>query len=137
MGSMSRPIWRPEFAPLMVRLPLGGYLLALGYMKFKDIVGFMENVKAVKVLPEQFAMPFGVLLPYVELAIGGFLIIGLWTTLSAVCAGVILLFYIYIFGVFLGGTWIPSREVILLICALSLLSSGSGAMSIDRFRQDG
>ena len=137
MSSMSRPIWRPEFAPLLVRLPVGWYLFALAYAKFHDLPGFMENIQKIGVVPQHFALPFGVLLPYLEMAIGVFLMLGLWTTLSGIVAAFLLLFYVYIFGVFAPGTWILNRDIMLAIFSLSLLASGAGAFSIDSFRKDG
>ena len=136
MTSMSRPIWKPEFAALLIRLVLGCYLLALAHAKFNDLPGFMENVQKIGVVPKQFALPFGVLLPYIELAVGAFLVLGLWTTLCGVVTAVILLFYVHIFGIFVPGTWILQKDFILVLCSLSLLSSGSGGFSIDSFRKD-
>ncbi|NLF24769.1 MAG: DoxX family membrane protein [Deltaproteobacteria bacterium] len=137
MTSMSRPIWKPEIAALLIRLMLGCYLLALAHAQFYDLPGFMKNVQEIGVVPEQFALPFGVLLPYIELTIGSFLILGLWTTLCGIVAALILLFNVHIFGIFVPGTWILRRDFILVLCSLSLLSSGSGGLSIDGFRKDG
>jgi uncharacterized membrane protein YphA (DoxX/SURF4 family) len=144
MSSMSRPIWKPELAGLMVRVPIGCYFVAIACAKFRDMPGFMEGFKKLGVMPDHAAMPVAVLLPYFELLMGAFLILGLWTTLSAIISSVVLLLYMYIYGgVFEPGTearlhtWILNKEFIVLAGCLSLLSSGAGALSIDGFRQSG
>jgi len=60
-----------------LRLLLGGTLLVFGASKLPDLAGFVDTVIRYKVLPESLAVPYGYALPWAEVAVGLFLILGL------------------------------------------------------------
>jgi uncharacterized membrane protein YphA (DoxX/SURF4 family) len=78
------------------------------------------------------------LLPYFELAAGVLLIVGIWTTLAAMLTSLMLLSFVIAFGAFpKGGELLFNKDILLLAASVSLLYSGAGALSIDRFRKTG
>ena len=135
--SLSRPIWPAQFGGFFIRIPLGLYFLLAGRLKFENLQAFVNNVKEYKVLPADLAILYGVVVPYVEVAVGVLLIIGFFTTITSVVSSLLLISYIYAVGIFPPGQSLFSKDLILLGANLSLLSIGPGLLSIDRFRQAG
>lgn len=141
--AMNRPIWSPSLAGTFVRIPIGLYFVLTGLVKLKDISTFIATVKALGILPDQAATLFAGLLPYIEIVMGSFLVVGVWTTLAAVVTSFLLIAFILALGLFPYSSAegqiynIFNKDLILLGGTLSLLSSGAGAFSIDGFRQSG
>ncbi len=135
--ALHKPIWHPSLAGLLVRIPLGLYFLAAGFVKLDNLDAFVETIKQMGFLPAKVATLYGVLLPYMEIATGGALVLGLWTTLSAVVAACMLASFVLVFGVFPypDNPHLFNKDLLLLSGALSLLSSGAGAFSIDGFKE--
>ena len=134
---LNEPIGNADIGPLLVRMPLGLYFLAAGFAKLDNIPGFIKEVQSAHVLPDHLATLYAILLPYGEMATGLLLILGIWTTLAAVLSSLMLLSFIIAIGVFPNGGYLFNKDVILLGGALSLLYSGGGSLSIDRFRKSG
>jgi uncharacterized membrane protein YphA (DoxX/SURF4 family) len=134
--NISAPIGDARYAPFFIRVTLGAYFAYAGYIKVQDVPFFIEELKQFSFIPEHLATLVGILLPYVEIAIGGMLILGLWTTLSGILACVLLASFIYAYGIF-PRPQIPNKDFILFAAALSLLYSGAGALSLDSFRKGG
>jgi len=85
---MSKPIPRIDFLgnakiTFALRLLLGGTLLVFGASKLPDLAGFVDTVIRYKVLPESLAVPYGYALPWAEVAVGLFLILGLGLKFAA------------------------------------------------------
>jgi uncharacterized membrane protein YphA (DoxX/SURF4 family) len=78
----------------VARLVLGGVWLAAGLSKIGDLAGSGRAVVAYRLLPAGPADALGSVLPFVEIAIGALLVVGLATRLVAVASGVLLLAYI-------------------------------------------
>lgn len=140
---INEPIGNPIFGPLFVRLALGLHFIMEGRAKLSMRNGlvapdFVREVKALTVMPEQVSTVYAILLPYLLLAVGGLILIGLWMTLTAGLAVVILSSVVYMWGMYASQSpLIFSSNVIFLLVAISLLYSGAGALSIDRFRKGG
>lgn len=134
---MSEPVGNSVYGPMFVRVTLGAYFILAGLMKLDNINAFVEQVQQFKLLPEQIAVVYGILLPYFEIGVGALLVLGAWTTLAAGLATVMLVSFIIALGVFPNTDSLFNKDVILLGAALSLLYTGSGALSLDRFRRAG
>lgn len=137
------PIGSAIYAPLFVRITLGFFFYFSGRAKLDGLPGyvlpqFVKQVKEYNILPDQLATVYAILLPYLEIILGGLLIVGLWTTLAAGLAALILGSFVYLFGLYSGnGRIVLNKDLVLLGAALSLLYSGAGVFSIDKFRKGG
>jgi uncharacterized membrane protein YphA (DoxX/SURF4 family) len=132
--SLSSPIWKSSLGPLLVRLPLGLYLFIAGYKKFLAPNEFIEAVKTFNVLPDHLAVLYGVILPYAEMLSGFLLFFGFLTTLAAAISSLVLLSVVIAVGVTPQDSPIFNKDILLLGASMSLLATGSGAVSIDDFR---
>ena len=135
--SFNRPIWHPSLAGFLIRIPIGLYFIIAGLVTLDHLDAFVEAVKQLGFLPVKAATLYAVLLPYLEIAIGGLLIVGLWTTLCAVVAAFMLFSFILVFGIFPypSNPQLFNKDVLLLGAVLSLLASGPGAFSVDGFKE--
>ncbi|MBN8548039.1 MAG: DoxX family protein [Deltaproteobacteria bacterium] len=134
---MNEPIGNPIYAPFFVRVSLGIYFVLAGFSKLENIPGFVHEVQGHHILPEHAATLYAILLPYAEMATGSLLVVGIWTTLAAMLSSLMLVSFVYAFGIFPGGSHLFNKDILLLGGSLSLLWSGAGALSIDRFRKTG
>ena len=125
------------FAPVFLRIALGAYLLMAGFLKLDNLGSFVTEVKELEILPAQFATVYGIVMPYMEIFAGALLIIGLWTILGAFIAAFHFGTMVYIFGIFTTGGDLLNKDLILLAGAISILYSGAGALSFDKFKQAG
>ena len=134
---LHQPVGNPIYAPLLVRISIGGYFILAGLMKLNNIPHFVQEVQAFHILPPHLAMVYGILLPYTEIAVGSLLVLGIWTTLAAILASLMLVSFVFAMGFFPSSGDLYNKDLILLAGSLSLLFSGAGALSIDRFRKTG
>lgn len=134
---MNEPIGNPIWGPFFIRVALGAYFLLAGLAKLDNIQGFIQEVQSFNILSPHMSTLYGILLPYVEIAGGTLLILGIWTTLAALLISLMLLSFVIAFGFFPRGGSMFNKDILLLAAALSLMYSGAGAMSIDRFRKTG
>lgn len=75
------------------RLILGGVLLVAGGLKVTDPYASATSVRAYQVLPVPLANFLGFALPFIEVGLGMFLIVGIWVRyLSLVSAALMLVF---------------------------------------------
>lgn len=130
---LNQPIGRSEYASLIVRVPLGLYFIMAGLLKLNDVNVFIEVVKSYNLLSGNVATLVGILIPYLEIGVGGLMILGLWTTLAGILASVLLSSYIYAIGLSVEDLF--NKDFILLGVAVSLLFSGPGAFSIDGIKK--
>jgi uncharacterized membrane protein YphA (DoxX/SURF4 family) len=82
---------------LLARIIVGGTLVLAGVLKVGDPGGSIRAVNAYQLLPLGVAEWVGYALPYLEIAIGLLLVIGLFTRTVAVVAG--LLMAAFVFGI--------------------------------------
>jgi uncharacterized membrane protein YphA (DoxX/SURF4 family) len=81
-------------------------------------------------------MVIGVITPYLEVVSGVMLIVGFCTTLAALIMSVLLSIFIYLFGIYpKGSSELFNKDIILLTASISLLFTGAGALSLDKFRK--
>ncbi|WP_082104314.1 MauE/DoxX family redox-associated membrane protein [Demequina soli] len=69
---------------LVVRLSMAGILIAAAIPKMMDIPQSIIAVRAYRILPEAIVPLFGTLLPFFELLLAVFLLLGLFTRLSSI-----------------------------------------------------
>ena len=79
---------------LLLRLVLGGVVLVAGALKVGHLETSARAVRAYQLLPFDLAGVVGYGLPVLELAIGALLLLGLFTRVSAVVAGLLMVAFI-------------------------------------------
>ncbi|HVN60208.1 MAG TPA: MauE/DoxX family redox-associated membrane protein [Gaiellaceae bacterium] len=77
-----------------VRLLAAGIWLAAGVAKVADLAHFRDQVAAYDVLPHALVGPFAYALPFVEIVLGLYLLVGLWIRPVAIVACVLMLVFI-------------------------------------------
>ncbi|MEY4668300.1 MAG: hypothetical protein RL518_999 [Pseudomonadota bacterium] len=132
---INEPIGRNVWAPFLIRLALGAYFIMAGMGKLEVLAAFIDQVKSFGILPANVASLYATLLPYGEVAIGGLMLIGLWTTLTGILSGLLIFSFVLAFGFFPGGHDIFNKDLILCAAACSLLFSGPGVYALDNIRR--
>jgi uncharacterized membrane protein YphA (DoxX/SURF4 family) len=144
---------------LLSRLILGGVLLAAGLLKYQHLDKSQMAVRAYELLPVSLANILGIVLPFVEIAVGVLLVIGAAIRISALVGGVLMgAFMIGIAqawarglsidcGCFGGGgqvepgtaNYLPEllRDGGLALLAIYLLRYPQSKFGLDRQRKDG
>ena len=79
---------------LIARLILGGVLFLAGYLKIDEPDKSQMAVRAYEILPISIANLLGLLLPFVEVAIGALLILGSLTRFMAALGGFTMVIFI-------------------------------------------
>ena len=80
------------------RLILGGVLLVAGALKVTDPYSSATSVRAYQILPVDLANLLGFILPFAEVAIGIFLILGIWVRLNSIAGGALMIMFIIAIG---------------------------------------
>lgn len=70
-------IYRPLFF-LLVRFFIGGFFLYTGFSKFFFISGFADDIYNYRIFPEFIIGISAVFMPFFEIILGVFLIMGIW-----------------------------------------------------------
>jgi uncharacterized membrane protein YphA (DoxX/SURF4 family) len=79
---------------LGARLILGGVLFAAGLLKYQHLDKSQMAVRAYELLPISLANFMGVVLPFVEIAVGILLILGAAIRISSLVGGILMLMFI-------------------------------------------
>jgi uncharacterized membrane protein YphA (DoxX/SURF4 family) len=87
-----------QWLTLVFRLILGGVLLVAGALKVSDPYSSATSVRAYQILPVDLANFLGFILPFAEVAIGIFLIVGIWVRLNALAGGALMVMFIIAIG---------------------------------------
>src|SRR5699024_9847223 len=88
-------VW--DVVGLAARLLVGIVWVVAGYLKSLDANQMVLSVRAYQLLPEWAVWPVAAVLPYLEIAVGLLLIVGLATRLAAALS--ILLFIAFLIGI--------------------------------------
>ena len=91
---INQPIGPNVWAPFLIRLALGAYFILAGLGKLEVLAAFIEQVKGFGLLPHNVSALYATLLPYGEVALGGMMIVGLWTTLTGIVSGLLILSFV-------------------------------------------
>lgn len=118
---------------LLLRLALGASLLGHGLVRLPKLAGFSQGMVGAfqkSMLPAALVTPFTYALPILEFVIGLLLVAGLFTRLSLVAAGVLML--LLILGACLIESWeaLPSQFIHVAFAAvlLNFLTSNTWAL---------
>ena len=65
-----------------------------GALKVTDPYGSATSVRAYQILPVDLANLLGFVLPFIEVGIGIFLIVGIWVRLAAIAGGALMLVFV-------------------------------------------
>jgi uncharacterized membrane protein YphA (DoxX/SURF4 family) len=82
-----------DAAVFVVRVLLGGLLIAAGVLKVGHSAELASNIAGFRLLPPDVVGPLAVALPYVELLLGGYLVVGLFTKVVATITAAQFLLY--------------------------------------------
>lgn len=132
---VNEPIGAAPIGPLILRMGLGSYFLLAGLSKLQMLAAFVAQVKTFAILPENVSSLYGVLLPYIEVFVGGCLLLGLWTTMVGIMAALLLVSFVCAFGLFPGSSEIFNKDLVLLGATLCLMYTGPGSYSLDNVRR--
>jgi uncharacterized membrane protein YphA (DoxX/SURF4 family) len=80
-------------AVLLLRLVLGGIFIVAGASKIGHAAEFAQQIAAFRLLPQLTIAPIAIILPFLEVLLGGYLVIGLFTRIAAWVAAVLLLVF--------------------------------------------
>ncbi len=133
----SSPIGQAIYGPLFIRIALGLYFVLAGLVKLQNPEGFITEIQGMGILSPRGSMLFGIILPYAEIFAGALLVVGFWTVLAAMLTSVMLIAFVLAVGLKPGAFAPFNKDLILLAASVSILYSGAGAFSIDRFRTSG
>lgn len=92
-GTLGRLGARPWISTAC-RLVVGSVFVGAGVTKICDLAGSGRAVNAYQILPYGLAKILGAILPFVEIAVGGLMIVGLATRFIAIISAVMLAGYI-------------------------------------------
>ena len=130
---------------LLNRCSLGLYFLLAGISKIRSGVGIFyrgsfTSLKPVW-LPDWFALPYGHTLPFIELALGVALVLGVYGRAAAALTALALASFtvaLYEAGAFFPKSGGPfHNNVIFVTLALLLAVIGPGSLSVDAFWRRG
>jgi putative oxidoreductase len=78
----------------MFRLVVGGVFIWAGVLKIVDPLGFAQNIKNYRIVGHDISFFLALILPWLEVFCGIFLIIGFWQRASALLTSAMLLGFI-------------------------------------------
>jgi uncharacterized membrane protein YphA (DoxX/SURF4 family) len=87
-------IEKQEWITTIFRVGFGGFLLYAGGLKALDPAASANATAAYKILPTDLAHFFGYILPWFEVALAIFLILGIFVRASAIASGLLMLMFI-------------------------------------------
>jgi uncharacterized membrane protein YphA (DoxX/SURF4 family) len=158
-GVFDRERWEPALL-ILARLLVGGTFLLAGATKVRAPAGFADSVRAYHLLPAHFVLPFATGLPWLELLVAAYLLVGFMTRIGAALSIAMLAMFEYaliyslatgnihhacgcfgskdsnpILAFIAGGNtvtlWDVIRDAILAVLAALIVWWGAGRFSID------
>jgi uncharacterized membrane protein YphA (DoxX/SURF4 family) len=85
--------WVP-WVGTVARLLLGGTLVVAGGLKAVDVTGAVASVRAYDLLPNGLATAMGYSLPFLEIAVGVLLVLGLFTRVAAAVGALLMVMFV-------------------------------------------
>jgi len=83
-----------SIAGLAIRVTAAAVWLLAGASKVADLTHFHAQVEQYRLLPHAFEAPFAYALPFVELFVGAYLLIGLLTRFAAIAACALMVLFL-------------------------------------------
>src|SRR5581483_5381586 len=68
---------------LLLRVAIGAIFLAAGALKIGHAIEFAQEIAAFGIVPRAFVAPMALALPFLEVLLGGYLVLGLFTRAAA------------------------------------------------------
>lgn len=121
----------PSIGILLIRLTLGSYFLILGIQQAGNLESYINKVKAMGALSENFAFIIGFILPFVLIAFGALYIMGFFTPVTSSVLSLVILGKIIVRGMFPSAGVPFNKDIIFLMCTLLTLFGGAGVLSFD------
>jgi len=87
----AEPFLRHRYLALASRLALGGAFIFAGAFKLGYIETLIWEINQYNMIPHQLATAYGYVLPPLEIALGVFLVLGLFLRVSAAVSGLVVL----------------------------------------------
>ncbi|CAN5583353.1 hypothetical protein BH10BAC5_BH10BAC5_06260 [soil metagenome] len=129
MSIFFKALGKSSFGLLLIRLSLGTIFLIGGASKILNLQAFVDSVKANGFLPEKLAMVFGFILPFAEMFLGSFFIIGFMTPVVSFFLSLLILSFLLA---------LPNKSElaisynwVFLSCTIFTMFAGAGALSFD------
>lgn len=139
------------YAVFAIRLIIGGIFLVAGVLKVGHAPEFAAQIAGFQLgIPQPVIAPAALVLPFLEIMIGAYLIVGLFTRAAAWCATVLLaIFDLAIASAVVRGltvscgcfgpndktvtTWPEvARDAVFVVLALAIALRGPGTLALDR-----
>ena len=79
---------------LVLRVVLGGLFVYAGAVKIADPLGFAEDIRNYRLVGQALSFAVALVLPWLEVLAGAFLVVGLWKRGAALAITVLLVFFI-------------------------------------------
>jgi uncharacterized membrane protein YphA (DoxX/SURF4 family) len=135
---------------LVLRVALGGVFLAAGLLKVSHPEVLAATIAAFRLLPQPVIAPLAIALPYFEMILGGYLIVGLFTRgVALIAAAQLAGFAAAIASVVVRGiptscgcfgpndtapaSWVDvARDLVLAALALAIALRAPGSFALDR-----
>ena len=131
----SEPIGDPAWGAFFVRVAVGAFFVFKGLNELEHLPVAIQATGYLKHLPPHVLALLGFLIPYLEILFGSMLVAGFWTIIGAIGTSLIALFFVYASGISPLTIKLANKDFIVLAGALSLLYTGAGALSVDKFRK--
>ena len=134
---------------LLLRLAIGAIFLAAGALKIGHAIEFAQEIAAFGIVPRALVAPMALALPFLEVLLGGYLVLGLFTRAAAwVATGLFALFDAAIASAVIRGlhlscgcfgpndktttSWAEvARDAVLIVLALIVALRAPGALAVD------
>ena len=87
----AEPFLRHRYLALASRMALGGVFIFAGAFKLGYIETLIWEINQYNMLPHQLATAYGYVLPPLEIALGSFLVVGLFLRASSAVSGLVVL----------------------------------------------
>jgi uncharacterized membrane protein YphA (DoxX/SURF4 family) len=141
---LTRQFGNPLWAPLIIRISIGGYIFFLGLWAIQEPELFANNISFISGISGTLLSAYTTICPYV------FVVCGLCLALGFLTSGMALLSFMLVFPLYLGANILNVQGItvqhfgekrqfyktIVLLCSmLSLLFSGPGILSLDHILQ--
>lgn len=135
---------------LVLRLVLGAIFIVAGAGKIGHATDFAAQIAGFRILPEPAIAPLALMLPFLELLLGGYLIVGLFTRAAAwIAAALLLTFDAAIASAVVRGmsvscgcfgpqdksvtTWAEvARDAVFVVLAVIVALRAPGTLALDR-----
>jgi putative oxidoreductase len=79
---------------LVLRVVLGGLFVYAGAVKIADPLGFAEDIRNYRLVGQTLSFAVALVLPWLEVLAGAFLIAGVWKRGAALAITVLLVFFV-------------------------------------------